>query len=320
MFVSRRRLIVRSTPLVVVSLALFGCAGTPVRPAPVAAEPPPSPPAVTPRRGPHASLATPADAIERLAWEAERRGVAKWAGIYAQEAVPNGAVTARFRAGEDFPAASVLKVPILMAVYEAWSANPARRKASLATTARQMIQVSSNSATNRLVDHLGPPAGDRWRNTPGIRRVNELIRRVVGDQNPVTRFQSKFNPPNPGPVSTNRGCPWELAQFMVQLSQREKEGDSAAREMLGMLRTTSADHRTRIPAAIPPPYRARVANKTGTLNRVVNDLALVETPDGKRYVLSILMEGVPNRARADQFCRAVTAACWKRWSSVGVGR
>lgn len=178
-----------------------------------------------------------------------------------------------------------------------------------------MMQASDNPATNRLIDWLGPPTGDRWRSTPGMKPVNRLVQQVVGSPNPVTRLQSKLNPPHSAPVPTNRGCPWELSQLLVHLSTREKRPDLTAAEMLRVMRGSTAEHRNRIPAGVPTPHRARVANKTGTLARVVNDLALVETASGKRYVLCIMMDGVPSRSRADRFCREMAAACWKRWSA-----
>lgn len=312
MCVSRRRLLVRFITFPALTLALPGCGEPPLAGTPLAAAPPDEP-AFDPRRGPHRPLPTATGAIDRMAQEAERKGVARWIGIHAQEAVPQGKVTACYRCEEDFPSASVIKVPVMMAVHERWAEGAPKRPREVGLV-RRMIQVSDNPATNALVDWLGAPTGNRWRNTPGMRPVNELVERVSRSAPGVTRMQSKLNPPNPGPVSTNRACPYELAQLMVHLSQRELRGDAAAREMLTLMRGTSADHRTRIPAGVPHPYRARVANKTGTISSVVNDMALIDGPEGKRYVLSILMEGVRNRARAEQFCRAVTAACWKQWS------
>lgn len=316
MLVTRSRLSRLAAPPLI-ALAILGCTGGAGRVIQASAAPAARPrPAFDPRRGPHSPAPDPAGEVDRLAQAAERRGVAKWVGVYAQEAVPGGAVTARYRCEEDFPSASVIKVPVMLAVYERWAAGAARRAREM-TLIRRMIQISDNPATNALVDWLGAPAGNRWRHTPGMRPINALVERIAASSPAVTRLQSKLNPPNPGPVSTNRACPYELAQLLVHLSEREKRGDAHAREMLAIMRGTTADHRTRIPAAIPPPFRQRVANKTGTISGVVNDMALVEGPGGKRYVLTILMEGVTNRARAEQVCRSLTAACWKQWNSKG---
>ena len=303
----------RFLPLLMAGLAAAGCTGSRSGPRVVSAAP--APPKVTPRRGAHPQRSTPpAGALERLAWQAERRGIAKWVGVYAQEAVPGARPAVNYRAEEDFPAASVIKLPVMLAVFDVWNAHPARRRNTQVQWVRRMMQASDNPATNRLIDWLGKPTGDRWRNTPGMKSVNGIVQRVTGNRTTVTRLQSKLNPPRPGPAPTNRGCPWELAQLVVHLSARETRRDPAAAEMLRIMRGSAANHRTRIPAAIPKTYRARVANKTGSLSRVVNDLALVETPSGRRYVLCIMLDGISSHSRADRFCREITAACWKRWA------
>ncbi|HTE17914.1 MAG TPA: serine hydrolase [Armatimonadota bacterium] len=261
--------------------------------------------------GPHRARATGdpvlADGITGLAQGAERAGVARRVGVSVVAAGRADAPLGGYRAGDNFPAASVIKVPVMLALEARWQEGSLPRTAAHRRLLERMIQVSDNAATNALIDVVGLP------------RVNQEIRQVLGVERLITVLGRKLSPTASGPPR-NRGCAREIARLLAWIATEEKAGDARAVDMLRIMRGTSPDHRTRIPAAIPLRYRRKVANKTGTLARVVNDAAIVETPSGERYVLCILMDGVGagRRGEAERFCREVSALCWRRLSGKGL--
>jgi beta-lactamase class A len=240
--------------------------------------------------------------IRALAWQAERSGLADYVSIYVARAVSGSQPIAEYRSDEDFPAASVIKVPVMLAVEQSWSEHPKRRTRARIELLEQMMRKSDNEAANALIRDLG-----------GFDAVNAETCEVLGVAHTTTRLASYLRSVGGGSRNPkNRACPSEVGELLSTISEREDRGDSQAREMLEIMRRASAEHRTRIPQGVPPEYRDLVANKTGTLMsyRVTNDAAIVETPDGSRYVLCVFMEGVHRVEAADVFCTEVSHLCW----------
>lgn len=238
------------------------------------------------------------DRISALVRDAEERGVSERIGVYATWEDPNCPLTS-IRAEESFPAASVIKVPVMLALEAAWDGRQLEREPRHEQCLQRMIQHSDNEDTNRLIDLLGRDA------------VNKAVHDSLGAERTTTVLVRKLSSAAPGPPR-NRTSPREAALLLCEISRRDRQGEASGREMMGFLRGTSPSHRTRIPQGVPRRYRMLVANKTGTLARVVNDAAIVETPRGERFILCILMDGVGCRAAAEHFCSNVARECWRQ--------
>ena len=248
--------------------------------------------------------------VHALAWEAEANRTARYVGVYVASA-QDDRVFAAFRADEDFPAASIIKVPVMLAVLD--SRAKRRPRPDEDRLVRRMMQQSDNAATNALLDALGAPTQrGQQRDTPGMAAVNRKVAEVLGQDEPVTRVQLRLGVPAGLTNPLNRGCPQEFGELLRHLAARARQRDAAAREMIAMMRGSSADHRTRLPQGVPPRFRAQVANKTGTLPTVVADAALVRTPGGEQYVVAVVFEGVTaaTTARAEEYCRQISTLCW----------
>lgn len=135
-----------------------------------------------------------------------------------------------------------------------------------------MITVSSNLATNVLVDHLGV---ERIRATVrdlGAEGMN--VRRGVED---TKAFQAGLNN-----TTTARG----LLVLFEALARGTAVSADASREMIDVLARQRFNNA--IPAGLPP--GTRVAHKTGSITRIHHDAGVVFGP--RPYVLVVLVRGL----------------------------
>ena len=150
--------------------------------------------------------------------------------------------------------------------------------------ARHMITVSSNLATNILVDFVGVPVARRILADTGISGV-DLVRGVEDDR----AFDAGIS---------NR----VTADGLVQLLRAILEGRFGSAEHAGeMIDILSAQaFKSGIPAGLPPAVRAtaRVAHKTGEISSATHDAGIVFLPGRSPYVLAVLTGttgDMPNR-------------------------
>jgi beta-lactamase class A len=210
---------------------------------------------------------------------------------------PSGAMWASHRADEQFPTASVIKVPILAALAAAvdageheWDEIVALRPAETAggsgviqyltprayplrDLAALMIIVSDNRATNAIIDLLGPnrinaycrAAG--WPHTVLARRMMDLAARAEGRDN----------------LSTPR----ETADLLTRLLAGTLVSPAATAAVLDMLRAQQLRHK--LPAWLPPDTPA--ANKTGDMPGVTNDCGILFLPSGA-VIAAVYVDGL----------------------------
>jgi beta-lactamase class A len=142
--------------------------------------------------------------------------------------------------------------------------------------ARHMIAVSSNLATNVLLDFVGVPRARQILDRTGISGV-ELIRGVEDDRAFDVGLSNQTT-----------------AQGMIGLLRGIYEGRFASRsltaEMIEIL--CAQEFNSGIPAGLPAPVRAaaRVAHKTGEISTVTHDVGLIFLPGRPPYALAVLTE------------------------------
>lgn len=138
--------------------------------------------------------------------------------------------------------------------------------------ARHMIVTSSNLATNLLVDLVGI---DEIRGTLegyGMRGV-DLVRGVED----LAAWEEGIN---------NRVTAEGLLGTLRRLQEPDRIDPDMARAMLDILH--DQEFRSGIPAGLPD--EARVAHKTGETSTVAHDAGIVFLPDREPYVVAILTE------------------------------
>jgi beta-lactamase class A len=143
-------------------------------------------------------------------------------------------------------------------------------KLSLRALLRQMITVSSNLATNLLMDLVGAKQVTATMRSLGAPDI-EVLRGVEDGK----AFEKGLN---------NRTSAFDLIVVMKVIAQGRAVDSAASREMLEILLDQKFNEL--IPALLPP--AVRVAHKTGNITGVEHDSGIVMLPDGRRYVLVIL--------------------------------
>jgi beta-lactamase class A len=207
-----------------------------------------------------------------------------------------------------FPAASTIKLPILMALFQAVDAgtvklddmltvrrdlitggsgelqNSPGARLTVLQTATKMIAISDNTGTNMIIDRLG---GKKVLNSKfvswGLRKT--VIRQLLGD------FKGK-----------NTTSPTDLVRLSASIAKHQLISESSRSKVLDILNQTA--NRKLLPAGLGK--GAAIAHKTGTLGRLIGDAGIVEMPNGKLYLAGIFVKRSFNDPRARDFVRQVS--------------
>ena len=148
----------------------------------------------------------------------------------------------------------------------------------------QMITVSSNLATNVLIDLLGAEQIQSFVDSIGV--ANMKVLRGVED---IKAFELGLS---------NTTTASDLAMLLDRLGSRQVTGQEADGKMIDVL--LDQQFNQMIPQGLPP--GAKVAHKTGRITQIHHDAAIVY-PTGDRdatdwYVIVILIEGLEDESQS----------------------
>ncbi len=208
-----------------------------------------------------------------------------------------------------FPAASMIKVPILVAFFQDVDAGkirldeelpltedviaegsgdlqyqPIGSKYSALETATLMIVISDNTATNMLIKRLG-----------GKEALNQ-------------RFQSwglshtVINSPLADLAGTNTTTPKDLVSLLALVNRGDLVSLRSRDRLLDIMRRTETN--TLLPQGLGP--NATIAHKTGDIASTVGDVGLIDLPDGKRYLATVIVKRPDNDDRAQELIRQIS--------------
>lgn len=241
--------------------------------------------AVRPSTGNSAERARMAALSQKLSALA-RQAPAGGAAVYVED-IQTG-LTAAVHPGQPFLAASLIKVPVMAAVYDLWQRHPELKTPRTRLWMEQMITISDNASTDRLIDLVGGPeqvtrfcAAHGWRSL--------AVRHAILNHR--------------GRGGTNLCTAREMTEMLVALDRRRLVNATADNEMWGVL--LRQHKRARIPAGVPSLAGVLVGNKTGTIGSALHDAGIVHTPRG-RYALCILLSHQRSDAAGERFCRQVS--------------
>ncbi|MDX2242948.1 MAG: serine hydrolase [Leptolyngbyaceae cyanobacterium bins.302] len=196
-----------------------------------------------------------------------------------------------------YPTASIIKLPILIALFQDVDAGKIRltetltmsrdlmvggsgdmqyqragSQFSLLETATKMITISDNTATNMIIKRMG-----------GIKALNDRFRQW-GLQK--TQMQN----PLPDRFGTNVTTAAELVQLLAMLDRQQLLSAQSQAQVMAIM--SQVRNRTLLPAGLG--RGAAIAHKTGDIGFLQGDTGIIRMPSGKRYLAAILVKSDRN--------------------------
>ena len=230
---------------------------------------------------------------------------------------------------ESFHAASTMKVPVMLGIFEAVTRGELRldqpvrvkndfvsifdgshyslearedsdpelykeigRELPLENLVRRMIDKSSNLATNIIIEFIGAP------------KVMELMKQIGAFNIRVLRGVEDDKAYHAGMNNTTTA--YDLMLIFKALGERRVISPEASDRMIDIL--LGQEHNDGIPAGLP--RGTRVAHKTGWITGISHDAGLVFRPDGTSYVLVILTRGFAKEKEAQRVMARIARATW----------
>lgn len=180
-------------------------------------------------------------------------------------------------------AASLIKLYIMLAVFDGIEQGTITDTATIDADLTQMITVSSNDAANRLLAVIGGTQGT----AQAIATVTDTAQRYgfTGTQElrALTGMAS-------GNTVENWTSSLDCGRFLMKAYNGELVSQNASKRMTDLL--LGQTRRSKIPAGVPAGIQ--VANKTGELAAVQNDVAIVYGTHP--YVLAVMANNVDGSA------------------------
>jgi beta-lactamase class A len=217
-------------------------------------------------------------------------------------------------------AASTIKLPILVAFFQAVDRGEAHLDEMLTLKAEQvaegsgtmqfdapgtqysalevitqMIVISDNTATNMVIDRLG-----------GLAALNAQFQ-AWG------LSQTVLNAALPDLPGTNTISPDDLTHLLASIDRGELVSLRSRDRLLDILEATQND--SLLPQALGD--GATIAHKTGNIKHSLGDSGLIDLPNGKRYVLSVLVKRPAEDDRAAEIVRQVSQLAKDYFSGSG---
>jgi len=154
------------------------------------------------------------------------------------------------------------------------------KKRTLQSLVHEMITVSSNLATNLVIEKVDP------------KKVNQTIHDLGANDTQVLRgvednkaFRQGLN---------NVTSAYDLMLIFEKLGKGEVVNPDASKAMINIL--LEQQYNDVIPAKLP--RGVKVAHKTGWITGLHHDAALVMLPDGRQYVLVLLSKDLKDEKSA----------------------
>ncbi len=220
-------------------------------------------------------------------------------------------VTTGVNAGAEMPAASTIKVPVMVEVFRqlvagAFDLNTRRTllrgdkdwgsgdlcaaRAGTSYSVRHLLAVmiddSDNTATNMLIRLVGR------------QNINATMRRLGLTH---TRLDDFIR--SEGPIRRAlRSTPADMTHLLTVMAQDKLIDEWSSRQMIAIL---AADRiNTLLPVPLPP--GTTIAHKTGSLHDTLNDVGIVYPSDEQPYVIAVMTTNLSSLSAGRTFIRGVS--------------
>jgi beta-lactamase class A len=168
------------------------------------------------------------------------------------------------------------------------------RPVAIRALVERMIVRSSNLATNAVIGRVGAERADAAARSLGARLTR--VRRGVEDGK---AFQRGLNNVTAAP---------DLAALLTAIVEERAASPAGCAAMLDIL--SRQEFNEEIPAGLP--RGTPVAHKTGWINGVLHDAAIVFPPRRKPYVLVVLTRDIPEQRVARQLIADLSRLVWQQ--------
>ena len=250
-----------------------------------------------------------AQALEKLRPQLERRIALHkgTVGLYVKDLSTNE--TLSIRGAEQFPSASVIKVPILVELFAQVERGPIKltdpmimlasdqrpgsgvlqflsppHTLTVGDAAMLMIVLSDNSATNLIIDKVGIRNVNARMDSLGLRATRLHAKVFLGSSTTIDTAATRQ-------WGLGVTTPVDMGTLFERMYRGTAVSDSASKRMLDMLRR-NFDYEE-IPRLLPA--GVSVAHKTGKLDASRSDCGIVYNP-GRDYVLCIFTKENQDRS------------------------
>lgn len=166
---------------------------------------------------------------------------------------------------------------------------PLGTKFSALEVADKMITISDNTATNMLIQRLG-----------GKEALNQRFRDMGLT---TTRLQN----PLPDLDGTNTTSAEDLANLLVKIDSGELISLRSRDRLLYIMKNVVRD--TLLPQGLES--GAIIAHKTGDIKSVLGDAGIIDMPNGKRYIASVLVKRPDNDPQAKEFIQKASQTAYQ---------
>jgi beta-lactamase class A len=258
----------------------------------VSLRPTPSP---SPSPSPTAT-AVPSRLQQKVASEAQRvAGSNVHVGVAALNLVSGEKLA--WHADDEFPSASVMKLPILVELERQIAAGNLSWTESLRAEVSAMIAISDNTAANEVAAAVHPASVNSTMSSLGL-----------GGTHFVNLFNDARSSTNPG---ENRTTPSNMARLLQLIASDQIVSPSASADIRALL-SRNAD-RSKLVRLLPPD--SQVSHKSGWYDGVANDVGIV-TVDRvpTRWVIAVFSENDPDAETGNQLVAAISKAVYDAWA------
>jgi beta-lactamase class A len=212
-----------------------------------------------------------------------------------------------------FPAASLVKLPVMMAVYETVNQGkmrldetvvlkgadktggsgilkgvPSGRTFTVGQLVELMVAASDNTATNILIKKLDMGQLNAWFKAFGLRRTN--LARLMMDFRRRSRGYENYT------------CADDMSYALERLYRQDFLPGEFSRRCLDILKKQKV--KDRLPRYLPKD--TVVAHKTGLERNVCHDAGIIYTPHGD-YLVCVMTKNAPNHGTAKEFIAKIAS-------------
>jgi beta-lactamase class A len=216
-------------------------------------------------------------------------------GIAAKNLVTGASIAVN--AGDEFPSASVMKLPILVELEREAGSGQTPWTDSLRAQVNAMITISDNNAADQILRAIG------------LKPVNDTLSRIgLSGTHLRNLFADSRSAQNPG---FNDTTPSDMARLLEMIATDQVLTPQQTADIRSLLaRNTDRSKLVRL-----LPGDARVMHKSGWYDGVANDVGIVNVDrSGAKWVIAVFTQNVPDAEAGNQLIAAVSRAVYDAWA------